>query len=610
MRTRTLIAAALLIGNYTFGNTAARAQTSSPHTMRANGDHFELDGKPFQIISGAIHYARVPRAYWRDRLRKARAMGLNAVETYVFWDLHEPSPGEFDFAGQKDIAEFVREAQQEGLYVILRPGPYVCAEWDFGGYPAWLLRDPGMVARSSNPAFIAAASRWLHRLGQELAPLQSGNGGPIIAVQVENEYGSFGSDHAYMEQIHRLLLDSGFDKAMLYTADGADELNNGSLPELPAVINFGSGDAKVEFAKLAKLRPNAPRMCGEYWDGWFDHYGDKHHVTDANAEAAELKWMLEQGYSVNLYMFHGGTSYGWMNGANSNGSNYEPDTTSYDYDAPVSEGGELSPKYYLFRNVIREATGKPLPQAPIPIPVKAFERVRLTRSAPLWETLPQPIASEQIKSMEDMGQSYGYILYRTTIAPAQSGELKIDELHDYAQIYVDGALAGTLDRRLNQSTLTVSIDRDNARLDILVENTGRVNFGRQFIHERSGITHQVTLGGSKLTGWQIYRLPMNSAGTLAYKLAPCSGDCFYQGIFDVSEPADTYLDTRSLGKGMVWINGRPLGRFWSIGPQGALYLPAPWLKEGRNEIVVFDVNGKANPTVEFVAHPVLDTAGK
>jgi beta-galactosidase len=212
--------------------------------------------------------------------------------------------------------------------------------------------------------------------------------------------------------------------------------------------------------------------------------------------------------------------------------------------------------------------------------------------------------------MEDMGQSYGYILYRTTIAPAQSGELKIDELHDYAQIYVDGALAGTLDRRLNQSTLTVSIDRDNARLDILVENTGRVNFGRQFIHERSGITHQVTLGGSKLTGWQIYRLPMNSAGTLAYKLAPCSGDCFYQGIFDVSEPADTYLDTRSLGKGMVWINGRPLGRFWSIGPQGALYLPAPWLKEGRNEIVVFDVNGKANPTVEFVAHPVLDAAGK
>ncbi len=268
-----------------------------------------MDGKPFQIISGAIHYARVPRAYWRDRLRKARAMGLNTVETYVFWNFQEPEPGVFDFSGQRDVAEFVREAQGEGLFVILRPGPYVCAEWDFGGYPAWLLREPGMEVRTSNPAFIAAASRWFHHLGQELAPLQSANGGPIIAVQVENEYGSYGSDHPYMEQIHHLLLDSGFDKAMLYTADGADEVKNGSLPELPAVINFGTGEAKAEFAKLAKIRPNGPRMCGEYWDGWFDHWGDKHHTASAENEAEELKWMLEQGDSVNLYMFHGGTSF-------------------------------------------------------------------------------------------------------------------------------------------------------------------------------------------------------------------------------------------------------------------------------------------------------------
>lgn len=610
MRIRSLLVAALLVLSYNFTIGSITAQSPVAHSLRANGDHFELDGKPFQIISGAIHYARVPRAYWRDRLRKARAMGLNTVETYVFWNLHETAPGEFNFSGQNDIAEFIREAQQEGLYVILRPGPYVCAEWDFGGYPPWLLREPDMQVRSASPAFISAVTRWLHRLGQELAPLQSGNGGPIIAVQVENEYGSFGSDHTYMEQIHHLLLDSGFDKAMLYTADGADELENGSLPELPAVINFGGGNAKEEFAKLAKFRPNAPRMCGEYWAGWFDHYGDKHHVTDAKVEAAELKWMLEQGYSVNLYMFHGGTSFGWMNGANSNGSNYEPDTTSYDYDSPLSEGGELSPKYSLFRDVIREATGKVLPDPPPPIAVSALTPVQLTRSASLWKNLPQPINSEQVKSMEDVGQGYGYILYRTHVAHSQNGELKIDDLHDYAQVYLDGSLAGTIDRRLDQSSLSIVVSHENAQLDILVESTGRVNFGRKFVNERAGITHQVTLAGVVLTGWQIYPLPMLNASTLTYKSGPCMGDCFYQGSFTVTNSADTYLDTRSLGKGMLWINGRPLGRFWNVGPQGALYLPAPWLKKGANEIVVFDMNGNGNPTVEFVGHPVLGQTSK
>jgi beta-galactosidase len=594
-----------------FGLERLHAQTndSQAHVLRVNGDRFELDGKPIQIISGAIHYARVPRAYWRDRLRKARAMGLNTVETYVFWNLHEPEPGKFEFSGQDDVAEFIREAQQEGLYVILRPGPYVCAEWDFGGLPAWLLRDPGMEVRTSNPAFIAATTQWMHRLGQELAPLQSGNGGPIIAVQVENEYGSFGADHAYMEQIHHILLDSGFTKAMLYTADGADELERGSLPELPAVINFGTGDAKEEFAKLAKLRPHGPRMCGEYWDGWFDHWGDKHHTADAAAEAAELKWMLEQGYSVNLYMFHGGTSYGWMNGANSNGTNYEPDTTSYDYDAPVSESGALGPKFALFREVIQQVTGKTPPALPAPA-LSYTGSVSLKRAASLWDNLPAPTTSEQIRSMEDVGQSYGYILYRTTIAHAQSGDLRIDELHSYAQVYLDGAFVGTIDRRLGQSAMPLAIAHDNTRLDILVENTGRVNFGSKLPHERAGITHRVLLADKPLTGWQIYPLPMRNVSAMTYRSESCSGACFYQGSFRVDAPGETFVDTRSLGKGMVWINGQPLGRFWNIGPQGTLYLPAPWLKEGSNEIVVFDLSGKGNPTVPLVAQSVLDAAHK
>jgi beta-galactosidase len=589
-----------------------RAQSPSPpssHTLRANGDHFELDGKPFQIISGAIHSSRVPRAYWRDRLRKARAMGLNTVETYVFWNVYETSPGNFDFSGQNDIAEFIREAQQERLFVILRPGPYVCAEWDFGGYPAWLLRDPGMEVRTSDPAFMAAASRWLHRLGQELAPLQSANGGPIIAVQVENEYGSFGSDHNYMEQIHHLLLDSGFDHAMLYTADGADELSNGSLPELPAVINFGSGNAKTEFAKLAKLRPNAPRMCGEYWDGWFDHWGEKHHTTDPAAEAKELQWMLEQGFSVNLYMFHGGTSFGWMSGANIDGGKYDPDVTSYDYDVPVSESGELRPKFFLFRDVISKVTGITPPAPPAPLPARAIDSIQFTRSASIWLNLPQPTESQKILSMEDVGQSYGYILYRTFIRNAQRGELRIDELRSYAQVYLDGAFVGTLDRRLNQSSLTIQVAHDNARLDILVENTGRVNFGRQFPHEHAGITSQVTLANVPLTGWQIYPLTMQNVSSLAYKSTSCVGACFYQAAFQVDQPADTFIDTRSLGKGEVFVNGKPLGRFWKIGPQGTLYLPAPWLKKGLNEIVVFDLNGQANPTLPFLAHPILDDNG-
>jgi beta-galactosidase len=597
--------AVLLITGMLHGQNSA---TPTAHILRANGDHFELDGKPFQIISGAIHYERVPRAYWRDRLRKARAMGLNTVETYVFWNFHETSPGEYDFAGQKDVAEFIREAQQEGLWVILRPGPYACAEWDFGGLPSWLLRQPGMVVRSSSPAFMAAAARWLHRLGRELAPLQSAYGGPILAVQVENEYVSFGTDSAYMHGVEQMLLDAGFDRAMLYTADGADQADKSLLPELPAAINFGRlfTRAETEFAMLAKARPNGPKMNGEYWDGWFDHWGEKHHTTDAAADAADLKWMLQQGYSVNLYMFHGGTSFGWMNGANIDDGKYNPTVTSYDYDAPVSESGELKPKYFLFRDAIGEVTGKTPPAPPAPLPVKALAPVRLERATSIWDTLPKPIQSEQILSMEDVGQSYGYILYRTTIGAARNAELRIDELHSYAQIYLDGVLAGTLDRRLGQSTLTVHITHDNTRLDILVENTGRVNFGREFVNERAGITHRVTLGDAALTGWQIYPLPMLDVSTYPYAPGACSGACFYRATFQVDEPADTFVDARELGKGEVWINGQPLGRFWNIGPQRTLYLPAPWLKKGRNEIVVFDLNGQMERTVPFLAKAILD----
>ncbi|MGB6110140.1 MAG: beta-galactosidase family protein [Acidobacteriaceae bacterium] len=587
---------------------ASAAAKTQPHTFVAGHGEFQLDGKPFQIISGSMHYARIPRAYWRDRLRMAKAMGLNSITTYVFWNWHEPEPGVYNFSGNRDVAEFVREAQQEGLYVILRPGPYSCAEWDFGGFPAWLLKDPNMVVRSRDPQFLAAARAWLMQLGKQLAPLQVGNGGPIIAVQVENEYGSYGKDHAYMEDIHQMLVDAGFTKAQLYTADGADEIPNGSLPELPAVINFGPGDAQKEFAKLKQLRPNGPMMTGEYWDGWFDHWGAPHTADTPDQQAKDLDWMLRQGYSVSLYMFHGGTSFGWMNGANSNGKTYEPDVTSYDYNSPLDESGRPTPKYYRFRDIIAKDTGIKPPPVPAVPPTMTLPAISLAEGVSLWKSLPTATHSERPVYMEAVGQAYGYILYRTQLEGPVDAELTFDTLHDYAQIYVDGKRVGTIDRRLGQYQVPLHISSPNARLDVLVENTGRVNFGPSLPAERAGIVGRVKLGQKVVTGWDIYPLPMLKPGELAYSKAPCSGACFYRASFTVKTPKDTFLDTSALTKGEVWLNGRALGRFWNIGPQKALYVPAPWLKPGRNEVVVFDLEGKPNQTIEGLDHPMLHAA--
>ncbi len=589
------------------GGTASAAEQ---HTFYAAGGHFLLDGKPFQVISGEMHYPRIPRAYWRTRLRMAKAMGLNTITTYVFWNEHEPQPGVYDFSGNNDVAEFIREAQEEGLYVILRPGPYVCAEWDFGGFPAWLLRDAkgdhSMVVRSSDPSFIAAATRWMERLGKELAPLQVGNGGPIILVQVENEYGTFGSDHSYMEQIRKMIVGAGFTSAQLYTADGPEQLPNGALPGIPAFVNFGPGDARKAFAALATFRPGQVWMSTEYWAGWFDHWGGEHAHTDAQQQAAELGWMLRQGASVSIYMFHGGTSFGWMNGANSNGKDYEPDVTSYDYDAPLDESGRPTPKYFLFRNAISQATGAappPVPPISSPITIPAFS---LKQSLSLWAALPVPIHGAVPVSMEDAGQAYGYILYRTTLRGPARGNLVLDQLHDYAKVYLDGTPVGTLDRRLGQNTLPLRVSAQRARLDLLVENTGRVNFGPALRDARAGITHTVTFGDRPVTEWDIFPLPMRSPGKLSYSDSPCTGPCFYRATFQLGRQADTFLDTSAFTKGEVWLNGHALGRMWTIGPQKALYAPGPWLNAGTNEVIVFDLDGAPGRSLQGLDHPELN----
>jgi beta-galactosidase len=592
------------------------AQTSKTSTVTIAGGEFMRDGKPYQIISGAIHYPRVPREYWRDRLRKAHAMGLNTVETYAFWNVHEPREGVFDFSGNNDIAAFARMAQNEGLNVIVRPGPYVCAEWEAGGLPAWLFADPSIKVRTRDPRFLAATDRYLARLGRELAPLQATHGGPIIAVQVENEYGTYGNDRLYMEQIRQSLVRAGFGDSILFTSDGPKYMVHDALPGVLPVINFGPGKAERSYATrfLAMLYLAStmrsflfeqPWMTGEYWAGWYDAWGGQHARTDAELQAKELDWMLGQGYSVSLYMFHGGTSFGFMNGANYGDGGYLPLVTSYDYDAALDEAGRPTRKFYLFRDVIQRRTGFTPPALPAPLPIAEVASFPLGESASLWSNLPAPVSAEHPRSMETFGQDYGYILYRTELTGPVAGRLVVDDLRDFAAVYLNHKLQGTLDRRLKQTGLDIVVPAGPVTLDILVENTGRVNYGPQLQDGQAGITRSVSLAGRALSGWQVYSLPMTGPeGLKGWQTGFTAGPAFHRGTFTIASVADTYLDVSRLGKGFAWVNGHNLGRVWRIGPQQSLFLPAPWLKMGVNQVVVFDFNDLDGPRLRGAGNPI------
>jgi beta-galactosidase len=591
--------------------------------LTIEGSQFRFRGAPLTIISGEMHYPRVPREYWRDRLLKARAMGLNTVSTYIFWNLHEPTPGRYDFSGQNDVAAYIRIAGEVGLHVIVRPGPYVCAEWELGGYPAWLLANPDIVLRSPDPAFTAPASRWLDRLGHELAPLFADRGGPIIAVQVENEYGSFGDDKTYLAWQRAALAGAGFGHALLYTADGPAQLPRGTLPDVPAVVNFGPGDAMDAFTRLSAFRPGAPLMSGEYWAGWFDQWGERHQTTNASQQVTELGWMLERG-SVNLYMFHGGTTFGWMNGANIDRGAYHPQTSSYDYDSALDESGRPTPKYFQFRDAIAKRAGEPLPPVPFTPEAIAPPPITLDRTASLWSTLGSPVHVDQPRSMETFGQAYGDTLYRTRLSGPASGDLVIEDVRDYVQVYLHRTLVGTLDRRLNQDRLAITVPPGGADLDLLVENSGRVNFSLPLRAERKGITKRVRLGDRELSSWDVYCLPMASMptpdwvltrpistkGTTGHEEGPglLDGPGFYRGTFNLTATGDTFFDMRGWGKGVVWINGHALGRYWSIGPTQTLYVPGPWLHRGSNEVVLFDFDlvAPAKRTLATVSKGILD----
>ena len=583
----------------------AAVAAPAPHTFGYAGEHFLLDGKPFVIISGEMHYPRVPQPYWRDRMRKMRALGLNTLCTYVFWNLHEPEPGKFDFIGNLDVAEYIRTAQEEGLWVILRPGPYVCSEWDFGGLPSWPLSAPGLKVRTTDPRFLEAAAKYMKRVGEQLAPLQMTRGGPLIMVQVENEYGSFGGDHDYMNAIRGIIRDAGFE-VTLYTADGPEKsmLEGGTLPDLPAAINFGQGVPSAEFAKFAGFRQGVPRMCGEYWAGWFDHWGERHRTTSPEGAAQGLDWMLSRGISVNVYMFHGGTSWGFMSGANFDG-NYQPDVSSYDYDAPLDEAGRPTRKFFLMRETIEKylPAGSQLPELPEPRPMIEIPRFELKEETALASLLGNPIPSDQPQTMEALGQRYGFVLYRKRVVTGTRGRLEITGVRDYAVVSQGARRLGVLDRRLRQESLEVNLESGEP-LDILVENMGRVNFGPRLVDDRKGIVGQVTLAGSVLTGWENYPLPMTDLSALRFSTSSAVGPAFLRGQFELSSLGDTFLDMRGWGKGYVWVNGHNLGRYWRIGPQQCLFLPAMWLHEGTNQVVVLDLEHSNHRTLVGIKNQI------
>lgn len=592
----------------------AAAPAERPPHFTIDGAQFKLDGRPFVIRSGEMHYPRIPRAAWRERLRMARAMGLNTVTTYAFWSQHEPEPGHWDFSGQNDLRAFIKTAAEEGMNVVLRPGPYVCAEVDFGGFPAWLLRTPGLRVRSMDTRYLAASARYFKRLAQEVGDLQSSRGGPILMLQLENEYGSFGRDHDYLRAMRAQMRAAGFD-APLFTSDGgaARLFEGGTLPDVAAVVNFGGGvnGAKGSIQELAAWRPHGPRMAGEYWAGWFDHWGEPHHHQRAEDAARTVDWMLSQGVSFNLYMFHGGTSFGWLAGANYSGT-YQPDTTSYDYDAALDEAGRPTPKYFALREVIAKYTKEALPPVPAAPQPQALPTFALKPAGSLLarlDTLSTAQPSRWVRPMEEFGQNYGYILYRKRLDAPSKGKLVLDGLHDQATVLADGRVIGRLDRLRGENTLTVDLPA-GMELDLLVEAMGRINFDAELVDDNKGITGAVKLDEKELEGWTVYPLPM-AAAELKRLPAGEAGDTtapgFWRGTLTLDKPVDSFLDTRGWGKGQVWVNGHHLGRFWHIGPQQTLYLPASWLKAGGNEVLVFTTEAPTVTTMQGQAEPVYET---
>jgi beta-galactosidase len=592
-----------------------QALAQAKHTFALGDSTFLLDGKPLQMISGEMHCTRIPREYWRARMRMAKAMGLNTIGTYVFWNAHEKERGHYDFTGNNDIAGFIQTAKEEGLWVVVRPSPYVCAEWEFGGYPWWLGKDKDLKVRSKDPKFLDAYKAYIMQLGKQLAPLQVTHGGNILMVQIENEYGSYSDDKDYLDVNRKIFREAGFD-GVLFTCDGPSQMPKGYLPGYLPAVNGLDDPAKVKALINKYHEGKGPYYIAEWYPGWFDSWGKKHAHSDADKDAQKLDEVLSAGISINLYMFHGGTTRDFMNGANMNKREpYSPQTASYDYDAPLDEAGNPTEKFFKMRAVIQKhlPAGFKLPGVPAVTHAVAIPAISLKTRYPLFNYLDKPVIAQHPLCFEDLNQGYGYVLYRTTIKNAVKGLLKIKEMRDYATVYLNGKRVSVMDRRLKQDSVELNITDANTVLDIFVENNGRINYGPFLIDNRQGITEKVTLAGTELLDWQMYKFPFDITASFNYKANKQINElqpALYNGTFNLTQTADTYLDMRGFGKGFVYLNGHNLGKYWEIGPTQTIYVPAGWLKKGKNEVVVFDELKAGHTELKTLDKPILDEVHK
>ncbi|QKJ20899.1 glycoside hydrolase family 35 protein [Microbacterium hominis] len=566
---------------------------------------FLLDGRPHRILSGALHYFRVHPGQWADRIRTARLMGLNTIETYVAWNAHEPRRGEWDASGANDLGRFLDLVAAEGMHAIVRPGPYICAEWHNGGLPVWLTAIEGVGLRRSEPQYLAAVTTYLERVYEIVAPRQIDRGGPVILVQIENEYGAYGSDKDYLAHLVQVTTDAGITVPLTTIDQPTDDmLTAGSLPGLHLTGSFGSR-ATERLATLRRHQPTGPLLCAEFWDGWFDWWGGIHHATSAADSAAELDALLAAGASVNFYMVHGGTNFGLTNGANYKGR-YLPIVTSYDYDAPIDERGDPTEKYFAFRDVIAKYAPVPdeVPARSAPAPV--FEVAMAHDLDESGNGAAEGGWFETPPTFEELAHPGALVAYETEIPDAGSPRvLRFDDVRDHAWISVDGRSVGTLARTRHETALRLPPGR---RLRVLVEEQGRVNYD-QHLGEPKGLIGVPTLDGVPLTGWTATPLDLDAlAGSESARTADVVGveaPFVYRGRFDGGAASDLFLDTSGWGRGFAAVNGFVLGRYGRSGPQHTLYVPAAALVDGTNELVMIELETPVDPVARFVAGPDL-----
>ena len=625
---------------------ASMQAASKPGTFTTGNKTFLLNGKPFVVKAAEVHYPRIPRAYWDHRIKMCKALGMNTVCIYVFWNIHEQKEGQFDFTGNNDVAEFCRLAQKNGMYVIVRPGPYVCAEWEMGGLPWWLLKKKDIKLRERDPYFMERVKIFEQKVGEQLKPLTIQNGGPIIMVQVENEYGSYGEDKPYVSEIRDCLRGIYGKELALFQCDWSSNFEKNGLDDLTWTMNFGTGaNINDQFRRLGELRPNAPKMCSEFWSGWFDKWGARHETRPAKDMVEGMDEMLSKGISFSLYMTHGGTSFGHWAGANSPG--FAPDVTSYDYDAPINEYGQATPKFWELRKMMEKYNdGKKMPNVPkAPMPIITVPKFELTEFAPLLSAITKPVNGE-IKTFEEMDMGWGTMMYSTRLPEITSQSVLSGEFHDFAQVFIDQQYIGKIDRVKNEKSLIIPAVKKGAELIIIVEGMGRINFGRA-IKDFKGIVGNVTLTtetdnvemmltpkqwtnvaipddyqtavkaldrvkgvNDQVTAGKVKGSVPALALTQGYEGSKKLGDImkagYHRGYFNLKKVGDTFLNFETWGKGQVWVNGHAMGRIWSIGPQQTLYVPGCWLKKGKNEIIVLDVVGPREAVVWGQAEPELN----